>query len=562
MSILSPSLRRQIPIAIALLAVGFLVLYPIGTVFWLTFAGGSTVSGTIPWQEAFNTPGLVTSILNTLKVVAATQIIALPIALVIAWLLARTDLPGARWIEFGFWVLFFLPSMGVMTGWLLCFDPDFGLANRWLSAIGLDRLAGFDLYSFGGIVFIHVATYGIAVKVMLLTPAFRNLDASIEEASALCGANRIKTLLRIVLPIMTPAILVVVLMSIIRGFETFEVELILGTPIRFQVFSTKIYQLMHNSPPEFRAAGTLGTSILAIILPLIVLQRWASTRRSFTTVTGRIARGKAKLGAWRWPACIALIGVVAFFSLLPFGLLVMGSFMTMFGFFDVAEVWTIAQWSKAFEDTTLLSSLSNTLYLGIGTALLATIVYVAVAYCIVRPKSRLRAPLDFLTWLPFTVPGIILGFGYLNMALRVPIFSPLYGTIGALILVSILSAMPLGVQVLKNHMMQVGAEIEEAGRVAGASWIQGFRRILLPLASPTLAIVAIMVFASTIRGVSNLMLLSSGSNRVLAVLQVEYLSEGNFGPAAVIGTMIVLMSLVAAVIVRLVSLRYEIASRS
>ena len=179
-----------------------------------------------------------------------------------------------------------------------------------------------------------------------------------------------------------------------------------------------------------------------------------------------------------------------------------------------------------------------------------------------RPKSRLRSPLDFLTWLPFTVPGIILGFGYLNMALRVPIFSPLYGTIGALILVSILSAMPLGVQVLKNHMMQVGAEIEEAGRVAGASWIQGFRRILLPLASPTLAIVAIMVFASTIRGVSNLMLLSSGSNRVLAVLQVEYLSEGNFGPAAVIGTMIVLMSLVAAVIVRLVSLRYEIASRS
>ena len=114
------------------------------------------------------------------------------------------------------------------------------------------------------------------------------------------------------------------------------------------------------------------------------------------------------------------------------------------------------------------------LALGLGTAFCAVTLYALVAYCTVRIESRLRSTLDVLTWLPLTIPGIILAFGYLNMALRVPIFAILYGTIGALILVSFLSAMTLGVQVLKVHMLQIGAEVEEAGRVVGGSWTQTY----------------------------------------------------------------------------------------
>ena len=273
----------QVLLFVVLCAVAFLVLYPIGTIVHLTFFGENAlgVFGTIPWQRAFEEPGMVKSILNTLKVVAATQGIALPIAICIAWLLARTNVPFARTLEFGFWMLFFLPSLGVTTGWLLFFDPDFGLVNRALISIGLADGPTFNLYSYWGIVFVHITTYGLAVKVMLLTPAFRNLDASIEEASYVCGAGRLKTLVRVVLPLMTPAILVVLLMSVIRGLEAFEVELVLGMPIKFQVYSTKIWLLMANSPPEYMAAGTLACSVLAFVLPLIFLQRWASTRRSY-----------------------------------------------------------------------------------------------------------------------------------------------------------------------------------------------------------------------------------------------------------------------------------------
>ena len=553
----------QILLVVVACVVAFLVLYPIGTIIELTFFGDNPdqLFGTIPWQNAFQEPGMVTSIVNTFKVVAANQAIALPIAIGIAWFLARTNVPYAKLLEFGFWILFFLPALGVTTGWLLFFDPDFGLINRWLEELGLASGPTFNLYSFWGIVFVHLTTYGIAVKVMLLTPAFRNLDSAIEEASYVCGAGRLKTLVRIVLPIMVPAILVVLLMSVIRGLEAFEIELILGTPIKFQVYSTKIYMLMASSPPEYKAAGTLAVSILAFVLPLIVLQRWASTRRSTAVISGRAGTALIDLGAWRWPVFAILVAIVCCMNLLPLTLLLMGSFMKLFGFFDLDQVWTATHWVKAMADTTFMISFRNMLALGLGTAFLAVSLYAIVAYCTVRVDSRLRSTLDILTWLPLTIPGIILAFGYLNMALNVPVFAILYGTVGALILVSFLSAMTLGVQVLKVHMLQIGAEVEEAGRVVGGSWARTYANILLPLATPALAVVGVMVFAATIRNVSNIIFLSSGDNRVLSVLQVELLSSGVLGPAAVVGTVIVLMSLCAALIVRVISARFGIQAR-
>ena len=555
----------RVPLLVGLLlaCISFLVIYPIVALSIIAFLPTkfSAFYGTIPWHKAFEEPGMWQSALNTLAIVAATQFIALPISIFIAWLLARTDVPGARTFEFCFWLMFFLPSLGVLTGWLLLFDPNFGLMNEWILALGLASNPPFNLYSFWGIVFVHVTTYGIAVKVMLLTPAFRNLDSAIEEASRICGAGRLQTLVRIVLPLMAPAIMVVLIMSIIRGLETFEIELILGAPIKLQVYSTKLYLLMSDSPPEFNAAGTLGLSMLALIIPLILLERWSSTRRSYVTVNGRGNPASVQLGIWRLPAFVFLLLFVSSISLLPFLMLIAGSFMTLFGFFDLPQVWTFAHWSKALSDITFLSSLNNMLTMGFGAAVLAVLVYSLVAYCVVRVRTRLAGPLDLVSWLPICVPGVVLSFGYLNMSVQVPLFAIFYGTVWSLIFISFLSAMPLGVQVLKVHMLQLGNEIEEAGRVVGGSWHTTFRTIIVPLAAPALAVVGIIVFASTIRYVASVMLLSSGNNRVLSVLQVEFLSSGSLGPAAVVGTVIMLISLTAAMVVRLMSNRFGIHAR-
>ena len=332
-------------------------------------------------------------------------------------------------------------------------------------------------------------------------------------------------------------------------------------PVDFNVFSTKIYLLLEDEPPSYAKAGVLATSILLMMLPLIILQRWASTRRSYVVVTGRSSASRNELGAWRWPVFGLLLTIVLCMSLLPLGLLLVGSFMKLFGFFDLDQIWTLDHWSKAVSDVTFVSGFWNMIKLGVGTAVSAVCVYSIIAYCTVRMKSRWQVPLDVLSWLPLAIPGIILSFGYLFMVLQVPVFRPLYGSMGVLIVVSMLASMTLGVQMIKVHMLQLGAEVEEAGRVVGGSWAQTFRNVIVPLTVPTMAVVGVMVFASTIRQVSSIILLSTGDTRVLSVLQLEFLTEGSLGPAAVIGAVIVTMSLLAAAVVRVISTRFGVQAR-
>ncbi len=555
-----PFAPEQILVAALALSLGFMVLYPIIAVIVNSILPSSVFQGLglAAWRIAFSDPDVWRAIINTLAVQLAVQGISLPLAIGIACILARTDVPFARWLEFGFWILFFLPALGVTQGWLLFFDPNYGLVNKWLMEAGIVSSPPFNMYSYWGIVFAHMTTYALSIKVMLLAPAFRNLDGAIEEAARMSGASSARTLTRIVVPIMMPAILVVLLMSLIRGLEAFEIELFLGVPFNFYVYSTKIYQLIVHAPPAYSEGGVLASSVLIMILPLILLQRWAATRRNFAVVSGKYAARVNRLGPWRWPAFFATIAIVLSMSLLPLGLLLTGSFMKLFGFFGLQEMWTLDHWRDTFAEVTFTSSFRNMIELGLGTAAIAVFVYTFVAYCAVRLKSRWQAVFDILSWLPISIPGVILGFGYLFMVIQVPIFAPLYGTIGVMILVSFLSAMTLGVQVIKVHMLQLGAEIEEAGRTAGASWLTTFRTVILPLTSPAVAVVAVLVFASTIRQIGSVILLSTGETRVLAILQLDFLTDGRLGPAAVVGVIIVLISIIAAAIVRMISVRFGV----
>jgi ABC-type Fe3+ transport system permease subunit len=98
----------------------------------------------------------------------------------------------------------------------------------------------FDIYSFSGIIWVHLVSTGLSTKVMLMTPAFRRMDASMEEASRMSGASAFTTLWRITVPAMTPVIVVVFLLSVIRIFSSFEIELLLGVPWSFMCIRRRL----------------------------------------------------------------------------------------------------------------------------------------------------------------------------------------------------------------------------------------------------------------------------------------------------------------------------------
>ena len=549
---------------VVLALVLFVVLYPAAVIILGSFAtpGGKFLSGfgLQAWRLAFSDPAILSAIWNTLTITLARQAIALPIAILLAWVIARTNIPRANALEFLIWLGYFLPPLPVTMGWIMLLDPDYGLLNHWLTQLPFVSMAPFNIYSFWGIVWAHLTTSTIAVEVMLLTPAFRNMDATLEEASLVSGAGVLGTIKKIVVPLMTPIVGVVLLLGIVHSLQAFELELVLGFPFRFYVFSTQIYWLLNQQPPQFAAATALGSTILFLMVPLIALQRRGVARRSFATVGGRYKGHKQSLGKWRWPIFIALLAVALVITVIPLAFLTLASFMARFGYFNVPRPWTALHWSRVIEDSVFLGSLKNTMVLAGATALASVVLFTLIAYIVIRTHFAGRAALDMVSWLPSTLPGIILGLGLLSVFLDTPFLRPLYGSMFLLIVATVVSSMTLGVQVIKGALTQLAIELEEASTVAGGSAWSSFRDITLPIISPSLLLVGTLSFIAAARNVSTVALIATSRTRPLSLLQLDFLVESRYESAAVIGIIVVALTTGVALISRILGLRTGIES--
>jgi iron(III) transport system permease protein len=534
---------------LALLA--FLVVTPLLLLLLNSFQigkpGGEVIYGLAGWRTAFTSRGILDAIYNSFSLAITRQIIATFVGIFLAWLLARTDLPMKGGLEFMFWLSFFLPALPVTLGWILLLDPKYGLLNQLLTKLPFVPEPPFDIYSYWGIVWVHLATTGMSIKVMLLTPAFRNLDASLEESSRVSGAGPVRTLLRIIVPVMMPVIFVSTILGLIRSLEAFEIELILGVPIGLHVFSTKIHNFVTHEPPQFPPATALGTFFLVILLALVALQRFYLGRRSFVTVTGRgFTTRPVSLGRWKYPIFIVVLLLALGITVLPTAFLLLGTFMKLFGFFNIAAPFTLNNWKDVLADPILMRSLKNTLVLGFSSAGIGIFVSSLIAYVVVKSRFKARAALDFLSWLPWSIPGILLGMALLWTFLLIHKIVPIYGTMGALVLAMAISGLPTCVQVIKSFMMQLGDELEEASMVAGASWLTTYRRILLPLLLPCLIVVGLLEFITAARNISTVVLLATGQTRTLSLLMLDYAAGAELERATVVATIIVAIVVVAA----------------
>jgi iron(III) transport system permease protein len=540
----------------------FTVVYPAGVIIFSSFEIPREKLGSgfglQAWRIAFSDPAIISAIWNTLTITLARQAIALPIAILLAWIIARTNVPGATTLEFLFWLGYFLPPLPVTMGWILLLDPDYGVLNQWLTHLPFVGKAPFNIYSFWGIVWAHLTTSTIAVEVMLLAPAFRNMDATLEEASLVSGAGVIRTIGKIVVPLMMPIVGVVLLLGIVHSLQAFELELVLGFPFRFYVFSTEIHWLLNQQPPQFAAATALGSTILFLMVPLVMLQRRRVARRSFATVGGRYKGHKQSLGKWRWPIFVVLLAVALLITVIPLLFSTLASFMARFGYFNVPKPWTALHWSRVIDDSVFLASLKNTLVLAGATALVSVVLFTLVAYIIIRTNFIGRAALDMVSWLPSTLPGIILGLGLLSVFLGVSFLRPLYGSMFLLIIATVISSMTLGVQVIKGALTQLAVELEEAAQVAGGSSWNSFRDITLPIITPSLLLVGTLSFIAAARNVSTVALISTSHTRPLSLLQLDFLVESRYESAAVIGIIVVALTTGVALMSRLLGLRTAI----
>jgi iron(III) transport system permease protein len=541
---------------------GFYVLYPLALILINSFNTATIaeppVYGLNAWREAFSEYGIWRSLLNSISIGIVLQIIALPLGIFISWLLARTNILFPNALEFGFWVSFFLPGLATTFGWMLMLDPSTGLINSWLRQLPLLSGLNFDIYSFWGIIWVHLVGNGISTKVMLMTPAFRRMDASMEEASRMSGASALTTLLRITVPAMTPVIIVVLLLSVIRIFSSFEIELLLGVPWSFYVYSTKIVDLARQEPPLVNQAAALGSVILVFLLAFIPIQRKLIARRQFTTVTGHFKPKIIDLGVWRYPATAFVALVVFILDIVPLLSVLGGSFMTRFGFFNLPKTWTLEYWRMALNDPRILQGLHNTLIVAVSAGLVGALVFSLIGYLLVRTKLPGRSVLDSICWLPSAIPGVLSGLGLLWMFLGTPFFRPFYGTIVLLVIAQVLGGITLSTQILKANFVQLGKELEESSRMSGAGFWRTYFRIVFPLMAQTMVLVGVIKFMFAAQHNSAIILLATSETRTLSLLALDQVAAGYREVASITIIMVTLLTLGVAIVARSFGLKVGI----
>jgi iron(III) transport system permease protein len=359
---------------------------------------------------------------------------------------------------------------------------------------------------------------------------------------------------------MAPAILVTTILGLIRALEAFEIELILGVRVGIEVYSTVIHRMIEHDPfGDMAPASALGSFVLLSLLILVVFNKTYIAGREYATVTGRFSGRVMSLGRWRYPVFIMVALVTLVITFIPMGFLLLGTFMTVFGFFDIPEPWTLDHWKAVLEDPGFVRAFGNTLVVGLGSASAGVIFCSLLGYIIVRSRFALRGVLDFISWLPWSIPGILLGFGLLWTFLNTPLLKSLHGTTYLLMIAIIIKSMPFGVQFMKTITLQLGNELEEASRVCGGSWLRTYVRIVLPLSVPMLLVVALLIFNSAARDISTLILLGSANSKTLSLLMLDWLKgSASTEKAMVVGAIIVALVVVTAIIARAVGGRLVI----
>ncbi len=522
--------------------------------------------GLANWQTAWQERGLLVSLFNSFLIWFLVVGISFPIAVLISWTLARTNVPWSHHFEFLFWVSFMMPSISTTIAWITVLDPQIGFLNTLVEKLPFVEDGPFNIFSVSGIVWTHLMATGISIKVMLLTPAFRNMDSAMEEAARVGGATNLRTMLRVTLPLMVSPMALVFALQLLRIFQSFETEYLLGQPFRFYVYSTKIFDLVRQPVPDYGHATVLASLTLLVIAFILPTQRWIINRRRYTTITGSFRPGLIDLGKWKLIVFSGIAFLLVLLTIAPAMVLVMGSFMTRTGYFFLNTVWTMDHWVKVFTDSLFHKAMFTTLKLSLTAAIFSPLLFSIIAYILVRTRWKGRTALDTIIWGSAAIPGILLGLGLMWMFIgnipgtEIRPLKFLFGTIWALVLVVVIQGNTTGVNLLKGVFIQIGADMEEAARVSGAGWFKTFFMVWLPLLMPTLILVATLNFVIAAGTTSSIILLASRDTMTLSLLALEFASPAisQYEEASIISLLIMALTVGLAVVARAFGLRMSI----
>jgi len=496
--------------------------------------------------RAFTQPGNVAALANTAILALGVGLLSVVLGVPVAWVTARTDLPMRKVFHGLVGLAYILPPYLTSIAYIILLGPNAGYLNRLIAWAGVHG-SRINIFSAAGVTFV-IAMHVYAIPYFLAYGSLQSVDPSLEESARILGARRWTMLSRITLPLIAPAITGGALLAAINSIALFGPQAFLGLPAQIVYLPTRIYGALGAYPPRFADASALSIVLVLVTVIGLFVQRRYLGRRSFVTVGGRGARpAHHALGALRWPLAFVILVVVGLSSIAPLAVLVAAAFSKVWTDALTVNNLTLANFSAALVDNQIAArGIVNSFRLAIAAATLAVLIGLAIAYLDLRTRVRGRRLLDYLAILPLGLPGTVLAVALLQAFIRFPV--AIYGTVWILLIAYVVRSMPIAVRGANGALRQVDASLEEAARVAGASWLTTIRRILLPIMRSNLMLAWLLVFIPALGELSATILLYTNGTETISVAIFRLSDLGQLEVVAALSTVLIAVILLATLL--------------
>lgn len=525
-------------VLIAFGLIGLFVVYPLARVFSVSLFPRGVFDPRYFLQFFEGRPYLVRPFFNSLTVATLVAVLGTALGFLFAYAVTRTDIPGKKLFRWAATLPLISPPFLLALSTLLLLGEN-GLITRWL----LGRFGiRWSVYGLPGLVLTETLAY-FPLAFFTLEGVLASIDPALEESAMDLGASKLRTFLRVTLPLATPGLAAAFLLLFIRSLEDF------GNPVvlqgRYPVLTVQAYLAitgMYNLP----LGATLAILLLVpTVIAFIVLQ-FLVGRRSYVTVTGRPTSAGLHTTEphLKWPLFAVLLLFSGIFFLF-YGMIVYGAFTQLWG---VNHAFTLDNFRYVF--STGSSYLINTLQLaGIATPI-GGLLGILLAYLVSRKIFPGRRLLDFLAMLNFAVPGLIVGMGYVFAFNTPPLL--LTGTAAIIILVFIFQRMPVAIRDGVAMLQQVDPAIDDAAADLGAGFVRTFWRVTLPLVAPALLAGMAYMFSACVTSISAVIMVISARWQLVTVALLHEVDNADLSQAAAYGVVIILVVLGAIFLMDLV----------
>src|SRR5450631_2898821 len=490
----------------------------------------------------FTDPDFLDPLLTTAIIATTSAVICGLVAAPMGWLVSRTDMPGRQFIRALVTASFVTPPFLGAVAWELLAAPNSGLLNqlfRLVTGAEADEHL-FNIYSLTGVIFV-ITCYTFPFVFVLVTNALDNMPGELEDASAILGGKAWTTARRVTIPLALPALVAGALIAFLQAMTLFGSPAILALPAGFHTMTTKIWSLFQY-PPKLELAAAASLPLLLLTVALLRAEHVILGRRGYSVVAGKQGNPRlVKLGRGRWVALGLVFAVLLCPVFLPYGALFNAAFSRVASQFISFSNFTLHNVEFVFfELSSTKLAIKNTFLLGTLSATIGTAMALVIGYLTARKAFAGHRVLGFLATAPVAIPGIVLGVGLFLSYTRPPFV--LYGTIWILLIAFVTIALPAAYQQLQSAFRSVHADLEDAGRILGASRLRTLWDITAPLLRTSVIATWCFIFVGVIRELSAAIILFTSETKVISVLIFDLNESGDLGAIAVLGLIMLIIT--------------------